>query len=245
MFLFPSWRKKQYSFLKDNDVWWTVLVLNLFAIPGTIIAAKLSKHLRSITPNGISVTSFVFFFLGVTLLFIRPHNNAYFTLCFFLCSVFDAMDGQLARLRHETSQLGVIVDAFFDMLNHSLGLMLVGVALSIKVDSPYPLIIILPYSLYLGVMHINCITDQVMRAKRPAKSACEEKTIWQKFCDKRGLLYYVYGDVETIYFAILIIGINLPNPWLWLLITIYLRFTTIGLRKILNVRIKPLQALLG
>lgn len=98
MYIFPSWRKKKYPFLKDNDVWWTVLVLNLFAIPGTIIADKLGKHLRMITPNGISVTSFVFFFLGVTLLFMCPHNNAYFTLCFFLASVLDAMDGQLARL---------------------------------------------------------------------------------------------------------------------------------------------------
>jgi len=245
MYFSPSWRRQKYPFLKDNETWWVVLVLDLFAVPGVIILGKLRKYEKLITPNGISLTSFVFFFLGITLLFIRPHNNAYFTLCFFLSSVLDCMDGKLARLRGETSQLGVIVDAFFDMLNHSLGLMLVGVALSIKVDSPYPLVIILPYSLYLGVMHINCITDQVMRAKRPAKSAFEEKTIWQKFCDKRGLLYYVYGNMETIYLAILIIGINLPNPCLWLLITIYLRFITISLRKILNVRIKPLQALLG
>ena len=121
MYFSPSWRRQKYPFLKDNEAWWVVLVLDLFAVPGVIILGKLRKYVKLITPNGISVTSFVFFFLGVALLFIRPHNNAYFTLCFFLGSVLDCMDGKLARLRGETSQLGVIVDAFFDMLNHSLG----------------------------------------------------------------------------------------------------------------------------
>ncbi|MBW8001337.1 MAG: CDP-alcohol phosphatidyltransferase family protein [Planctomycetes bacterium] len=233
MYLFPSWRKKRYAFLKRNDVWWAVLVLNLFAVPGTIIADKLGKHLRVITPNGISVTSFVFFFLGVTLLFIRPHNNAYFTLCFFFGSVLDAMDGQLARLRGETSQLGVIVDAFFDMLNHSLGLMLVGVALSIKVDSPYPLIIILPYSLYLGVMHINCITNAVYPPpKQEVSDETNNRTKWQLFCDKRGLGYNIYTDVEVICVVILLIGVNLQNPAMFLFVGIYSKFVLTVLKKI-------------
>lgn len=232
MYLFPSWRKKRYAFLKRNDIWWTVLILNLFAVPGTIIADKLGKHLRVITPNGISVTSFVFFFLGVTLLFMRPHNNAYFTLCFFLGSVLDAMDGQLARLRGETSQLGVIVDALFDMLNHSLGLMLVGVALSIKTNSPYPLIIILPYSLYLGVMHINDITSVIQERSSSKKQESFPQTKWQLFCDKRGLKYRIYGDVEVIYIAILLIGINLPNPSMFLFVSIYLNIILRALKKI-------------
>ena len=103
MYLFPSWRKKRYAFLKRNEVWWTVLVLDLFAIPVTILLAKLRKHIGRITPNGVSLLSFVIFFLGVTLLLVRPNDNAYFTLCFFVSCVLDAMDGKLARLRGETS----------------------------------------------------------------------------------------------------------------------------------------------
>jgi phosphatidylglycerophosphate synthase len=221
MFLFPSWRKKKYSFLKANEAWWTVLVLDLFAIPGIIIAHKFRKV---VTPNGIGVASFVFFYLAVALMFVYPNKNVYFTLCFFICSVLDAMDGKLARLRGEASQFGVIVDAFFDMLNHSLGLMLVGIALSIKGDSPYPLIIILPYSLYLGSMHINDITSVIQGYSSSKKQEDTPKTKWQLFCDKRGLDYDIYADVEIIYIIILLIGINLQNPAMFLFIGIYLNW---------------------
>jgi len=232
MYLFPSWRKKKCSFLKDNEAWWTVFVLDLFAVPSVIILGKLHKYGKLTTPNGISVTSFVFFFLGVALLFVRPHNNAYFTLCFFLGSVLDGMDGKLARLQGETSQLGAIVDALFDMLNHSLGLMLVGLALSVKTNSPYPLIIILPYSLYLGGMHINHITSVIQGCSSSKKQEDISKTKWQLFCDNRGLRYNIYGDVEVIYIVILLIGINLQNPAMFLFVGIYLNFILEVLKKI-------------
>lgn len=222
MYLLPSRRKKKYSFLKANEAWWTVLVLDLFAIPGVIVANKFKK---AITPNGISSASFVIFYLAVALMFVYPNKNAYFTLCFFICSVVDAMDGKLARMRGEASQFGVIVDAIFDMLNHGLGLMLVGLALSIKTGSPYPLVIILPYSIYLGSAHINHITSAVMcfnaRPEQKLTVIGSNKTKWQLFCDKRGLRYKIYGDVEIIYVIILLIGVNLQNPSFFLLVGIY------------------------
>lgn len=245
MFFSPSWRKKRYDFLKTNEVWSGVFIVDLFGIPATIILKKLSSYVKLITPNAISLVSFVFFFIGVGFMFTSPDKFLVYTLMFFAANVFDGVDGKLARATNGGSDFGAIVDAFFDMINHSVGLALVGLALGIKVGDYKVLAIMLPYSFYLGAIHINSITDYVMRSECPTKYDFEEKTAWQKFCYKRGLSYSIYTDVDTIYFSILLIGINLPNPWLWLLISIYLRFITIGLRKIFNVRIKLLQALFG
>jgi phosphatidylglycerophosphate synthase len=135
------------------------------------------------------------------------------------------MDGKLARLRGVKSQFGGIVDQSFDMLKHGVGLTLVGLALSLKTDSAYPLAIILPYALYIGVAHINYITKAATscRMKPEPESANDVKgsTRWQLFCDKRGLGYRVYTDVELIYIVILLIGINLQNPTLLLLVGVY------------------------
>jgi len=229
MYLFPSWRKKKYAFLKDNEDWWTVLVLDLFAIPATIVLAKLRKYFRRITPNGISLVSFVIFYLGVALLFVYPHANTYFTLCFFLSCVLDAMDGKLARLRGEQSQFGAVVDQLFDMLKHSIGLMLVGCAMSIKADNVCPLIIILPYSLFLGIGNINFITRTVTSlhayGEQEVSNEVGHQTRWQLFLDKRGLASYgPWSEVEVIYVVILLIGINLHDPTWFLLAGIYLSF---------------------
>jgi len=227
MYLFPSWRKNKYAFVKDNEDWWTVLVLDLFAIPATIIADRLSKHTRIITPNGISLTSFVIFFLGIVFLFVYPENNACATLCFILSCALDTVDGKLARLQGTASQFGGVVDQLFDMVKDGLGLMLVGFALNLKVGNPYPLIIILPYSLLLGVGHINHITRTVTHSHTPQEKKVPEGvdhiTKWQLFCDRRGLNYAIYDQVEVIYVAILLIGINLQNPTLFLLVGIYIR----------------------
>jgi phosphatidylglycerophosphate synthase len=223
MYLFPSWRKKKYAFLKGSSDWWTGLVLDLFAIPATIVLYKLSRYVKRITPNGISLVSFIVFYLGVALLFARPNDNAYFTLCFFLSSVLDCMDGKLARLRGEGSQFGAIVDQFFDMLKHSLGLMLVGLALSVKLDSPYLLIIMLPHALWLGVGHMNAITRDVLGYPEEEVICENHKTKWQLFCAKRGLNSNVYNQAVIIYVVILLVGINLRDPTVFLLVGIYIR----------------------
>jgi phosphatidylglycerophosphate synthase len=224
MYLFPSWRKNRYAFLKNHDDWWTVIVLDLLAIPATIVLAKLRKHAKKITPNGVSLVSFMAFCLGVVLMFVRPDSNAYFTFCFFLSCLLDSVDGKLARLLGEASQFGEIVDGFFDMLKTSLGLMLVGIALSMKSDSPYPLMVLLPYSLFLGVGQINRITRLVTgrHTYLEQEVSHNEKSKWRLFCDKRGLAYGVC-DVEIIYIVILLIGINLKNPTLFMFVGIYLK----------------------
>lgn len=229
MFIFPSHRKKKYSFIKENERWWIVLVIDLFAVPGTIIAGKFRKFF---TPNGISISSFIVFYISIVLMFIYPQKNVYYTVGFFVSFVFDATDGKLARLRGENSKFGAIVDAFFDMLNHGLGLALVGLATSIRNNSIYPFIIIFPYSLYMSAGHINHITNLINGYIPKKEQPNKEKTKWQKFCDKRGLSYRVYGNVEIIYICILLIGINLKNPNIFLFFAIYLAFIPMIIDKI-------------
>ncbi len=224
MHIFPSKRKAEYGFLKDRAEWWTVYVVDLLAVPGAIVAARLNRSIKAVTPNALSLVSFVLFFVGVALMFARPRWGAFYTAMFFLSFVFDAADGKVARLIGQRSDFGEIVDAFFDMLNHALGLSLVGVAMSLKADSIWPAVLIVPYAISLGMMHVNHITSVVAGEVAPPPQDSPIKTRWEKFCDKRGLDYHPYGQVERIYFSILLVGVNLTDPTIFLLVAVYLPF---------------------
>ena len=47
------------------------------------------------------------------------------------------------------------------------------------------------------------------------------KNRWQNFCYNNGLSSYIYNDWEVVYVCILGIAINLDNPILFLIISIY------------------------
>jgi len=237
MYFSPSWRRKKYPFLKDNEAWWIVLVLDLLAIPLSLIANKFEKYiniaapnqprLNFMTPNSISLASFVMFYLGISILFVYPDKNLAYTACFFTSVLLDAVDGKLARISGTKSSFGAIVDAFFDMLNHSLGLVLIGLALSSRTNDLYPLLVLLPYTIFLGGIHINQITEVVTgHSSKHQKNIITNnpKTKWQVFCDKRGLGYNIYNDIEVIDVSILLIAVNLKNPTLFLFLSIYLSF---------------------
>lgn len=229
MFFSPSYRKKKYHFLKKQETWWIVFIVDLFSIPGTLI---FRKSRISLTPNGISLASFIIFYLSITFMYINPDKNIYYTIGFFISLVFDAIDGKLARIIKKNSDFGAIVDAFFDLLKHGLGLPLIGLILSLKNNNVFPCLIILPFSFYIGYVHIKCIKRMMYDNSLKKKLENIKRTKWQIFCEKRGLKYTIYSNVEIIYVSILLIGINLKNPNLFLFLSIYLSFIPIIWRKI-------------
>lgn len=219
----PSYRKKRFDFLKKNEVWITVWFSDPLAIPAALLFSRLKFFTPIFTPNAISFFSFIFFYLSVSIMFLSPSFNILASLGFFLSMLLDDIDGKLARLDGQTSKFGVAVDAFFDMLNHGLGLSLIGLALSIQHHDPIIFAIILPYALYLGAMHINHIA-MAFDGKNISTPVQSHKDSWMKLCDRCGLIYSIYTDSEVIYLMVLFIGVNLNHPVIFLTVSIYLRF---------------------
>jgi len=219
-YFFPSWRFQRFSFLKEEAVWYSVFITDWISIPLTYLCARLGGL---VSPNGVSAVSCLGFFISVVLMFTLPGQNLYYTLGFIFSAILDDVDGKLARLRKETSTLGELADAFFDMWAHGLGLSLVGLAMSLNSQSIFPFLIILPYALYMGNYHATHMT-QILKGIRPSGKRIIEKTDWQKFCDRRGLCYDIYTHSEIIFISILLIGINLKSPSLFLFLAIYLKF---------------------
>src|SRR3989338_3558136 len=120
--IFPSLRIKNFSFLKRNETWINVFLIDLFSAPLVTFLGK-NKH---VTPNQLTVVSAILFFIGAVLLFFVKISTIFVSFVFFLSILLDSMDGQLARLRGETSRYGALLDAAFDMLSHGIGLSLVG-----------------------------------------------------------------------------------------------------------------------
>ena len=218
-YFFPSYRKKKYPFLKDNEVWYCVFITDYFTIPLTIFLSKFSFF----TPNAISATGFLLFSLTVVSMFLFPSLIWLHVFGSFLYVLCDDTDGKLARIKGEASDFGEGVDAFFDMLVHGIGLSLVGVSLSLKTHNIYPFLIIFPFSIFMTITHMNHITNIINKIPK-SKKITSPKTKWQNFCDERGLVYNFYTDSEIIFIGILFFGLLLKNPAPFLVFFIYIKF---------------------
>jgi len=234
----PRVRKKKFTFLKQNEVWYTVLIGDIFTIPLTLFLGKFKTFF---TPNAVSSSSFTVFFISVACMFLFPENNLWYTIGFFLVFLIDGTDGKLARHNKVSSEFGGCVDAFFDMLNQGLGLALVGLAINLKTNQVAPFFILLPYSMYLAGEHMRDITNALnVTKKEPAKTTVKEGK-WHKFCDNYGLSYNPYSNVEIIFIAILLIGINLKNPSIFLFLSIYIYFIPDVYARIIKNRKSQIQ----
>lgn len=219
LFPFPFYRKKRFSFIKRNEVWYTVLVLDLFAVPLTILFSKI----KSITPDSVSFGAFMFFTGGVYFLFTTPESNLIYTGLFFISAILDATDGKLARVRGSSGKHGAIVDALFDMICQGPLLMLAAIAISRKTNSYLPAMAIIPYSFYLGASQLNRIVDLIK-----SENAIQSH-IWKKrnfilfdWLDNWGLAYFPLYEFDIVFFGILGIGINLTDPGYFLIGILYL-----------------------
>jgi hypothetical protein len=201
--LFPSCRKKKFAFLKPNESWSSVLFVDPFTIPLILIIRRFKNSFPfyMLTPNAISLFSFIIFFLMVASMLLYPQHHKILALGFIITSLFDLMDGQLARATGTASDFGALVDTFFDMFRTSIGLALIGLALCKAHHCFWIFPLMTFYSLIHGSYHMNHITKIVMNLNKPSSPRQETsdipKTAWERFCDERGFLYNLFTEYEA------------------------------------------------
>jgi phosphatidylglycerophosphate synthase len=87
-----------------------------------------------ITPNGISIFSFLLSLLGFLFILLPvPHHLIYTAILLPLGYIFDCLDGQLARTTGVSSQLGGYLDKTFDILK----IFLLTLTLAVRASNTY------------------------------------------------------------------------------------------------------------
>lgn len=96
------------STLKEAEVYFDLIIYRPLAFPVILIARKLK-----LSPNFITTISFVLTIFSAY--FFAAGRNMYAAVFLFLATLFDCMDGQLARLTGQFSKNGAKYDQFADI----------------------------------------------------------------------------------------------------------------------------------
>jgi len=96
------------STLKEVEVYLDLIIYRPLAFPIILIARKLK-----LSPNFITTISFVLSIFSAY--FFAAGQNIYASVFLFLATLFDCMDGQLARLTGQFSKKGARYDQFVDI----------------------------------------------------------------------------------------------------------------------------------
>ncbi len=92
-------------------------VLDLFIFRPVSFALVKAVYNTNITPNHLSIIALIF---GMAAGVLYATGNIFYAYigaaCYFLCNTFDCADGQLARLKHNGTNLGRAVDGFVDYI---------------------------------------------------------------------------------------------------------------------------------
>lgn len=181
------------SYLKERDAWITVLLVDVFAVP---IAKLSSRFFKFLIPDHFTFFALYSFALGLFVLFNFDPYFAFFL--FFMSSVFDCVDGKLARLNGFYTSHGKVVDALGDFIVHSFGFLLIafwfftnGELISTS--------IVLVWSVLFGIAHISSI---VKTTDDSNKRSLGSNGMWDRFCKKHRLIKRPISEVEIAFFFI-------------------------------------------
>lgn len=117
--------------------------------PLAFIFVKITYPLDFLTPNLVSSIAMLFgVAAGVMFGFGTYQFLVYGAVLYFLCNVFDCADGQIARLKHNGTKVGRIVDGFIDYIVSTAVFIGIGIGLSSQVSLE-------KISLWGNVLHMN------------------------------------------------------------------------------------------
>lgn len=103
-----QFKEDYYRTLKEAEVYLDLIIYRPLAFPIILIARKLK-----LSPNFITTVSFILtVFSGF---FFAAGSNIYAAVFLFFATIFDCMDGQLARLTRQFSKNGAKYDQFADI----------------------------------------------------------------------------------------------------------------------------------
>lgn len=117
--------RERYRLLRSrwNEEWWSIV----FGGPVGNVLNALIADVRWITPNALTVVGFLCKLVGGPLLLVRsPSADAAAVVLLQLNTVFDCMDGSLARYRKASSVLGGYLDKVTDAIGMTVVFAAVG-----------------------------------------------------------------------------------------------------------------------
>lgn len=185
--------------LKSPDAWFTVFFIDLFAFP----MAKLSnRYFKQLLPDHFTFFS-IFTCIIALLALYEGHPIIFFFLS--LCSsMFDCVDGKLARLKNFKTPHGKFIDALADFMAHSIGFLFVSYWFFLNSNFVSSLIVCV-WSLYLGYMHINSVIKTPSLINRYLDDNEDQNSLairWKRFCCSKRLLSSPVTEVEISFLII-------------------------------------------
>lgn len=185
--------------LKSPDAWFSVLFIDLFAFP---IAKIAHRHFKFLLPDHFTFFSFFTFIIALFALY-SDHEIVFFFLS--LCaSMFDCVDGKLARLKNLKTPHGKFIDALADFMAHSIGFLFIGYWFYLK-SSYVSSFVVCIWALYLGYMHINSVVKTpIVSGGDGGNSKFTNGLLnrWKYFCVSRRLLSSPVTEVEMSFLII-------------------------------------------
>lgn len=164
---------KKIARKKNYDSFWLDLLPRRF---GSYIVYLLQK--TSITPNHITILSFISSIFGILLIAATPYKiiGAFF---YFIGLVLDCTDGQLARLKGMGSKFGKWLDGFVDEMVR--GLLYIGLSLAVYSQTGNILFLFIglwvcvaeynvSFSNVNNIMTFGASTKEIIRKKYTIKS---------------------------------------------------------------------------
>lgn len=129
--------------------------------PGGLVAKHLNRPISTrlsyllvntrVTPNQTTIAAFLIGAVGVVYIFMGGYwNTVIGTALLQVNSIVDGIDGELARVRHETSEFGAYLDSVCDEILNSAAMIGIGYELTRHVHGGHPLYLAL--GTFAGVM---------------------------------------------------------------------------------------------
>jgi len=166
--------KMQHLWATKNkdDEWWSGFVTSPLAVVGNYFAVDR----KWITPNGITLASFLVALLAAVLIVAGGHwNFIVAAVLIHLAHVLDCMDGQMARYRNVSSPVGSYFDRLTDQIQVTVWFGALGYAAYAQTASVLPLFYafvgVAFYSLRGYAKYVAIEIETALDASYPAKMA--------------------------------------------------------------------------
>lgn len=182
---------------KERDAWSTVLLFDPFAVPLTKFVGKRVKLLKPDHLTFFAVYAFI-----VALVFLFKGMEIWAIFLIFLSTLFDCMDGKLARASNINTKHGKFVDAGADFFIHSFGFLAISYWY-FQQQALISSVIVMLWSLYFGVMHINAIMKMTTPPQAPVENPKDnQESKWVAACRRFRLIPNPVSDVDMAFVII-------------------------------------------
>lgn len=148
-FFDPSLRLLRFPYCKRKESAWAFFVLDAFAIPVALFIRRVFGE--RISADHVSFVTFNVYVLGIALLWL---GHAWIAAAvFFAATVFDGVDGKLARMSTMRTRYGGLLDSGLDALLHGPGFIAIACWGYLSFGQLLPALAVVAASMLLTLAH--------------------------------------------------------------------------------------------